>query len=139
MGVLRVGPVSLGSASADLIRPDGGSLPLFGVDTSLAQAFGVEAHLGGRLASRLFAEVTGSWVRGKLRAEIPTTSRTGPIADGLSRAMSRSTLEGALVADFTASAASVGVRARRRRLDARDWRRARRSSRTVCWLVSAAA
>jgi hypothetical protein len=86
----------LGSASADYVAPNGGLLPLFDTDMSLAPAFGLQTHLGFRLAPRVMAEATGSWIRGNARAEV-VDDFEGASGVTLSESMSRFAVEGSIV------------------------------------------
>jgi hypothetical protein len=87
------GPTSFGSASQDLVRPDGSAFPVFRADNRLAPGFGLEAHLAFGLTPTVWVEATGSWSTADLETEISSDVED---ADGvtLSDATSRFTVEG---------------------------------------------
>jgi hypothetical protein len=64
-------PVSFGTVTADLQRPDGSPLTLFETDNRQGPEFGVRLHLNARVSRRLAVEVAG----GVSRARLETTIR----------------------------------------------------------------
>ena len=76
VGGLFVGPMPLGSSSADLLQPDGRPLPLFRAETSLRPGPGIEAHLSRRVGPRWAAEVSGAWALTAIR-----TRASGDVED----------------------------------------------------------
>jgi hypothetical protein len=65
-----LGPVSMGSSSAELVRSNGTTLTLFETENSLSQGFGLTAGVGFRLTRSLWAEVLGGWSFATLRSDI---------------------------------------------------------------------
>jgi len=93
VGGVWIGKFGLGSASANLIQPGGGQLPLFKTEMSLASMPGIEAFAGFRLTKWLHAEATGSFVRGDVRTEVHDDFE-GAGSSTLSESMSRFAIEG---------------------------------------------
>ncbi|MEZ5318233.1 MAG: hypothetical protein R2752_12605 [Vicinamibacterales bacterium] len=69
-GGVLVGPTSFGTASADLLRPDGGTTSLFKTDNRLGPGLGLEVTLGFGLTPRLFAEASGAWIKADFETRV---------------------------------------------------------------------
>ena len=65
-----LGPVGMGTSSAELLRSNGTTLTLFDTDNSLGSGFGLTAGVGFSLTRSLWAEVLGGWSRATLRSDI---------------------------------------------------------------------
>lgn len=98
-GVSFVAPATSGTTSADLLRPDGSTLPLFRARRETSSGLGLEAHLGTAVARRLDVEMSGVWMRFDARAVI-----SGDAEDvrgvTLTETLTRFSLEGAAVWRF---------------------------------------
>jgi hypothetical protein len=111
VGGTFVGVMPLRSGSADLVRPDGGQLPLFSTDVSLRPGPGVEVHLARQLGSRWAAELTGGWTATRIRTRISNDFEDVP-ASTLTERLSRFAVEASLVWSVSATAdRSVFLRA----------------------------
>jgi len=98
-GVVWAGPLSFGSANADLIRPDGSSLTLFETKNSLGPGFGVRAGLAFEVRRGLWVEVVPGWTRASLRTEIGRDAENADIGPIRARVM-RFSIEGAALYYF---------------------------------------
>jgi len=94
VSLLWQGPMSAGSASADLIRPDGGVLPLLRTQADFGAGPGVEVRLATAVTRRLAAAVTGSWTRTDVRVRV-TEDVDGAPPLTLAETVSRVAIEGA--------------------------------------------
>ncbi len=65
-----LGPMSMGSSSAELLRSNGTTLTLFETDNSLGMGFGLTAGVGFSLTRSIWAEVLGQWSFATLRSDI---------------------------------------------------------------------
>ncbi len=65
-----LGPVGMGSSSAELMRSNGTTLTLFETDNSLGMGFGLTAGVGFSLTRSIWAEVLGGWSFATLRSDI---------------------------------------------------------------------
>jgi hypothetical protein len=93
VGGVWVSPVSFGTATAGLERPDGSTLVVFRADNDLGMGLGVEASLGFELRRHLWAEATGGWVFSELRTKV--TDDVESAADTtVTESLSRFTVEG---------------------------------------------
>jgi hypothetical protein len=88
------GPTTFGGASADLLRPDGGTTSLFRTENRLGTGFGVELDLGVGLTRRLFAEATGSWIHAGFETRV-TSDLEGADDVTLTESGTRFSVEGA--------------------------------------------
>ena len=70
VGGLWLGPASFGSASADLLRPDGTPLTVFEAENSLGPGIGLQAGMAFRLTPSVWTEITAGWSRASLRTTI---------------------------------------------------------------------
>lgn len=96
LGGSLIAPSSVGSTSATLLTPSGGTLKLFDVESRFGVGYGVDATLGFRVARAVWVEASGGWSRATARSRIsgdveaaPATTATEPV--------SRVSGEGALV------------------------------------------
>jgi len=93
-GGLFAGPVSFGTSSADLIRPDGSTLPLFRTENGLGPEIGLVGHVSLHVAGPLSFEGLGRWGRATLRSEI-VEDLEGAERVTLEESVSRFSVEGA--------------------------------------------
>jgi hypothetical protein len=63
-------PVSFGRRSADLLRPDGGTLSLFTTENRQGPELGIAAHVAGPVRSAFFAEISAALSRATLQTTI---------------------------------------------------------------------
>jgi hypothetical protein len=107
IGGLIAGPMSVGSASAEL--PGGSGTPgitLFRVKNTLGIGFGVESNIGFELRKALWMEVSGGWTRSSVRSRIEDDFENAP-DETISIPMSRFVVEGAVVRYFRDRGASA--------------------------------
>ena len=101
-----MGPVSMGSASADLLQSNGSTLPLFDTENSLGPGLGLSTGLGFALTRSIWAEVVGSWSRATLRSEVSDDFEDADV-EPLRSDISRFTVEGAALFYFRAHGANA--------------------------------
>jgi hypothetical protein len=70
IGGLFGGPVTFGTASAELQRPDGGALPLFTTSNRQSPELGLSTYIAGPVRSRAFAEVAATISRATFETTI---------------------------------------------------------------------
>jgi hypothetical protein len=95
-GGVWVAPVSFGTATATLERPDGSSLVVFRADNDLGMGLGVEASLGFELRRHLWADVTGGWVVSELQTKVSDDVESAADTT-VTESLSRFTVEGAVL------------------------------------------
>ena len=98
-GGVWVGPVSFGTATAALERPDGSQLVIFQADNKLGLGLGVEASLGFEVGRNLWLEAAGGWVFSELRTEVSDDVESAP-DQTVTESLSRFTVEGAVLYYF---------------------------------------
>ncbi|MEW6322496.1 MAG: hypothetical protein AB1635_15585 [Acidobacteriota bacterium] len=112
IGGLWLGGYDVGSRAATLRGPGSGPTPppftLFTVDGAFAGAGGVEARLGVTLAPRWSVEVSGTYARPRLAADVGGDGEAGAVSFEGER-ISQYTVEGSLVWDL---GPRLGARAR---------------------------
>ena len=95
-GVAWLGPASFGSASADLLRPNGTTLSLFNTENSLGSGFGLRAGFGFKLKPALWAEFAGGYGWQPLKTKITDDFEDADI-EPISSSVQRFSLEGAVL------------------------------------------
>ncbi len=105
VGATWFGPVSMGTASADLLTPSGSTLPLFVTENSLGSGLGVSAGFGFALSRSVWAEVVGGWSLAKLRTDVTYDAEDADI-EPIRSTVNRLTLEGAALWYFKAGRAT---------------------------------
>lgn len=111
LGAALGGPAALGSAGADLIRPNGSSLTQFRTGTRFGAGVGGEVGVAAYFSRRAGIEATGYWLRHQVRTEI-TDDYEGAPSVTLTQPIYRMSVEGALVVMLTQGPrADVFVRA----------------------------
>ncbi len=95
-GVSFVAPATLGTTSAELLRPDGSSLTLFRARNETGAGRGLEAHIGTAVARRFDVEMSGIWMRFDARAVISGDAESVPGVT-LTETLTRFSIEGAAV------------------------------------------
>jgi hypothetical protein len=93
---LAGGPVSFGTAAADLQRPDGTPLVLFDTESRQSPEFGLRLHLGAPVTRRVSVEMAGSVSRAWLETTVRDDLEGAPGVT-LSEPFLRLTVEGAVV------------------------------------------
>ena len=71
-------PISFGRRSAELLRPDGGTLPLFTTENRQGTELGLVAHVAGPVRSAIFAELSGAVSRATLETRIEDDFEDAP-------------------------------------------------------------
>jgi hypothetical protein len=94
-----LGPMSVGTASADYRTPRGDAFPLFHTDARLAASPGVEGRVTISLAPRVALEAAGAWMRPPLVAGIDDDYE-GADAVRARLPLSRFSAEGAVLVAF---------------------------------------
>jgi hypothetical protein len=93
-GLVFASGASFGSADASLLAPNGSAFVLYHTTSRLAPGMGFDLHVGTRVTSRLWAELTG----GLRHAQIETTTSgdfEGATPATLTESTSRFSIEGA--------------------------------------------
>ena len=107
IGGVVAGPMSVGSASAELLGGSGQpSVTLFDVENRLATGFGIEMNIGAQLRRSVWLEVSGGWTRSEVRSLITDDFEDAP-DETISAPMSRFVVEGALLRYFRQRGASA--------------------------------
>jgi opacity protein-like surface antigen len=106
VGGAWLGPVGMGSASADLLASNGSTLTLFETENSLGSGYGLTAGFGFELTRSLWAEVLGGWSRATLRTGISDDFEDADI-EPIRSHISRFTVEGAALWYFRAGGANA--------------------------------
>jgi hypothetical protein len=94
-----VGPMSLGTASADYRTPGGDALPLFHTSGRLAASGGAEGRVTIALGPRVAVEAAGAWMRPHLVSRIDDDYE-GADAVTTRQPLSRFSAEGAVLIAF---------------------------------------
>jgi hypothetical protein len=94
-----LGPIPLGTASADYQTPGGDALSLFHTEGRLPTSGGVEGHVTVSVAPRVALEAAGAWMRPHLTARIGDDFE-GADAVRTSLPLSRFSAEGAVLVAF---------------------------------------
>lgn len=106
LGGSWLGPVGMGSSSAELLRSNGTTLTLFETENSLGQGFGLTGGVGFELTKSMWVEVLGGYSQATLRTEV-----TGDFEDAdiepIRATIGRFTVEGAALFYFGASGSSA--------------------------------
>lgn len=87
-------PMSMGSASANLLRSDGSNLRLFETENSFGFGLGLELNLGFRLTPKVRVEASGTWMRVSARSRISDDFESAS-STTISSPVDRLVLEGA--------------------------------------------
>lgn len=90
------GPVSMGSASAELLTPSGSGFTLFETENSLGQGLGLSVGFGFAVSRALTAEVAGGWSRANLQTDVTGDFEAADI-EPVRSSVNRFTLEGAML------------------------------------------
>jgi hypothetical protein len=98
-GVLVVVPTSLGSANANLLDPQGGTLPLFRTSTDAGMGLGFEANVGTAVAKHVDVELSGAWTRFDVRTTVSDDFEDIP-GITVSDRLTRFSVEGAVLWRF---------------------------------------
>jgi hypothetical protein len=96
VGGVWIAPVSFGTATAGLERPDGSTLVVFRADNDLSLGLGVEASLGFELRRHLWAEGTGGWIFSDLRTRVSNDVESAQ-DQTVTESLSRFTVEGGVL------------------------------------------
>jgi hypothetical protein len=91
-----VGPVSFGTANAEVQQPGGTPLVLFRTRNRLAPGAAIEVHLGRHVSNRIMIEASGAWHRAAFETEVTSDIEDADDAT-LTKSSSRFTVEGAVV------------------------------------------
>lgn len=65
-----IGPATLDSTTASLLRPDGSALVIFRTENTIGPGLGLETNLGFRISGGVWGEVNGAWSRTQLRTRV---------------------------------------------------------------------
>ena len=77
-GGVWVAPLSLGTATAGLERPDGSQLVVFQAENDLGPGLGVETGLAIELRRNFLVEISGGWVHSELRTRVSDDVESAP-------------------------------------------------------------
>ena len=106
LGGLWLGPVGMGSRSAELLRSNGTTLTFFETENSLGSGLGLAGGVGFELTRAVWIEVLGGYGQAKLRTEV-----TGDFEDAdiepIRANVARFTVEGAALFYFGAGGSSA--------------------------------
>lgn len=106
VGGAWLGPVGMGSATADLIRPNGSTMTFFETENSLGPGYGLTVGVGFGLTRSLWAEVLGGWSTATLRTEISGDFEDADV-EPIRSDIYRFTVEGAALWYFGAGGANA--------------------------------
>ena len=77
-GGVWIAPLSLGTATAGLERPDGSQLVVFQAENDLGPGLGVETGLAIELRRNFLVEISGGWVHTELRTRVSDDVESAP-------------------------------------------------------------
>lgn len=101
-----LGPMGMGTSSAELLRSNGSTLTLFDTDNSLGSGFGLTGGVGFELTKSIWIEVLGGYSRATLHSEISGDFEDADV-ELLSADISRFSVEGAALWYFAAGGANA--------------------------------
>jgi hypothetical protein len=101
-----LGPVGMGSSSAELLRSNGTTLTLFETENSLGSGFGLTAGMGFGLTKSIWAEVLGGWSRATLKSDVSDDFEDAEV-ELLRADIARFSVEGAALWYFGAGGANA--------------------------------
>ena len=94
-----VGPVTFSTTPANLLRPDGGTLPLFTTTNGLAPGVGADIDVGLWLTRSITVEGTAGWSRTNLRTRV-TGDFEGAADTTVTETIARFAVEGSALWTF---------------------------------------
>jgi hypothetical protein len=105
-GVAWLGPMPMGTATADLTSPNGDPLTLFETENSNGPGFGLTAGFGFELTRSIWLEVLGGYGQATLRTQV-TDDFENAEGDSLQSDVTRFSVEGAALFYFGAKGPSA--------------------------------
>ena len=94
VGGVFTSSLTMGSADANLLRPDGSNLALFRTENSFGPGAGLELNLGFRVSRTVRVEASGTWMRVSARTRVSDDFESAP-DQTISSPVDRLALEGA--------------------------------------------